>query len=30
MYSNQREVPGKRCARFLEILGLKEMANMER
>jgi hypothetical protein len=29
-YSNPREVPGKRCSGFLEIPGLKEMANMER
>jgi hypothetical protein len=30
MYSNPREVPGKRCSGFLGIPGLKEMANMER
>jgi hypothetical protein len=30
MYSNLREAPGRRCLGFLEIPGLKEMANMER
>jgi hypothetical protein len=30
MYSNLREVLGRRCSVFLEILGLKEMTNMER
>jgi hypothetical protein len=30
MHSNLREVPGRRCSGFLEIPGLKEMANMER
>jgi hypothetical protein len=29
-YSNPREVPDKRCSGFLEIPGLREMANMER
>jgi hypothetical protein len=29
-YSNPREVLGRRCSRFLEIPGLKEMTNMER
>jgi hypothetical protein len=30
MYSNPREVLGRRCSGFLGIPGLKEMANMER
>jgi hypothetical protein len=30
IYSNPREVPGKRCFGFLRIPGLKEIANMER
>jgi hypothetical protein len=30
MYSNPREVPGKRYSGFLGIPSLKEMANMER
>jgi hypothetical protein len=30
MYSNPREVSGRRCSGFLEIPGLKEMINMER
>jgi hypothetical protein len=30
IYSNLREVPGRRCSGFLGIPGLKEMANMER
>jgi hypothetical protein len=30
MYSNPREVPGRRCSGFLGIPGLIEMANMER
>jgi hypothetical protein len=30
IYSNLREVLGRRCSEFLEIPGLKEMANMER
>jgi hypothetical protein len=29
-YSNPREVPGRRCSGFLEILCLKEMAKMEK
>jgi hypothetical protein len=29
-YSNPRGVPRKRCSGFLVILGLKEMANIER
>jgi hypothetical protein len=30
IYSNPREVRGRRCSGFLVILGLKEKANMER
>jgi hypothetical protein len=30
MYSNPREVMGRRRSGFLQIPGLKEMANMER
>jgi hypothetical protein len=30
MYSNPREVPGKRYSGFLVIPGLKEIANTER
>jgi hypothetical protein len=29
IYSNSREVPGRRCFEFLVIRGLKEIANME-
>jgi hypothetical protein len=30
VYSNPREVPGRRCFEFLVIPGYKEIANMER
>jgi hypothetical protein len=30
MYSNPREVLGRKCSGFLGIPGLKEIANMER
>jgi hypothetical protein len=30
IYSNPREVSARRCFGFLVILGLKEIANMER
>jgi hypothetical protein len=30
IYSNPREVPGRRCFGFLVIPGLQEIANMER
>jgi hypothetical protein len=30
IYSNPREVPGRRCSGFLVIPGLKEIASMER
>jgi hypothetical protein len=30
IYSNPREVPGRRCFGFIVIPGFKEIANMER